>query len=213
MIKQWDRIVPNTNISRISFVYETWQPAYDEIIKSLPQHTIVERQLGLPLDNDSLATPDETEWSEYLGHRSRPMTRLGLDVVEDDSLQIVLVDDVLQLQKKNLFLTSLFSIFSHHYHLCVILITQQIFANSDLYRSLVRNTQYILVLKSSVATSTLRALQTQFFIGQPKYLQLAYQKILTKGESYLYIDLSARCDHRYRVKHGLLENEVRLDNN
>lgn len=207
MISQWEHVVPNSHISRVSIVYDTWQKSYDSIIDSLPSNVLVETHLGLPLNNEELPLSSECEMSQFRDHPSRPMCRIGSNVV-DDGVQIVIVDDVLQGQKHNSFLTSLFSIFSHHYKICAFLITQQIFNNTDLNRSIVRNTEQVIICKSAVATSTLRALQNQFFAGQAQYLNSAYRKIISRGGAYVWIDLSSSCNDSRRVKSGVLTTEV-----
>ena len=205
-ITQWSHTMPNTSVTRFSLIYKAWQDSYDEIINSLPMTTLIETRMNLPSSNDDLETESET--TDNNGRMTRPMCRIGVNPV-DTGIHLCLIDDVLVGQSKNEFLTSLFTVFSHHYHVCVILVSQEIYNHTMLNRTLIRNTDQVVLLKSSVAHTTLRALQSQFFGGQKNFLNLAYTKILTKGGNYINIDLTPSCDDSRRVKHGLLLNEVR----
>lgn len=208
LIKQWTHVVPESTISMVSFVYESWQPCYDEIIASLPENVIVETHVGVPQSNDSLPTPDEVETNQYLGHPNRPLCRLGSTVHGDDECHILVLDDILNGQTKNTFLTQLFSVFAHHYKISTFLIVQQLYNNTALNRSLTANVEHILLLRSAVASGTLRALQNQYFSGQPQYLSSAYRKIVARGGNYIHIDLTSLCNDNRRVKSGLLKEEV-----
>lgn len=173
----------------------------------MPENVLIETHIGLPGSNEELPLPSGVDVEEYSDHKSRPMCRIGTDAITE-GVHVIIVDDLLTGQKKNSFLTSLFSIFSHHHRICVFLITQQIFNNTDLNRSLARNTENIIICKSAVASGTLRALQNQYFAGQQQYLSSAYHKILAQGGRYIYIDLSSACNDGRRVKCGLLKEEV-----
>lgn len=208
IIKQWGHVVPDSTITRVSFLYEAWQPSYDEIILSLPSSALVESHLGLPSCNEELPAEDEVEVNEYKEHRNRPMCRLGPSDRSDSQCHIVIVDDLLIRQKKNSFLTSLFGVFCHHYKISTFLITQQLYTNSDLNRSLAANVEHIFILKSSVASGTLRTLQNQYFSGQTQFLLSVYRKIVARGGKYVHIDLTSECNDNRRVKCGVLNNEV-----
>lgn len=207
-IKDWHHTVPNSKISRLSIFYDTWQSNYDSIIDSLDSSVMIETQCTLPNTNDELHLSDECQVGEYRGHVTRSVCRLGSDVVQDDSVHVVIVDDLIQGQRRNAFLTALFSVLSHHARICAFVITQQLHNNTDLNRSLVRNSEHIIVCKSAVATGTLRALQSQFFSGQDHYLIDSYRKTVARGGRYVAIDLTASSRDNQRVKYGLLSGEV-----
>ena len=206
IVEQWSHVVPESTIGCVSIIYDTWQPCYDEIISFLPPNAIVESHAGLPNSNDELPLPSDSQTETRNGRIMRPMCRIGTQTYGGQHL--VLVDDVLQMVKANSFLTRLFSVLSHHNKISTFLITQQIFNNTDLNRNLVRNTEHIIICKSAVASTTLRTLQNQYFVGKNQYLTTAYSKVIACGGRYIHLDLTSNCTDSRRVKSGLLQEEV-----
>ena len=207
-IQQWNHTVPGSHISQLSIYYDTWQTSYDAMIDALPKSVIIETFLGIPENNNILPLAKDVEFSEYRGHPCRPVCRIGTTVTDNGS-KISVIDDVVQTQRHNTFLTSLFSVYAQHNKMSTFLITQNIFNGTQLMRSILRNSQMLCIIKSAVAASSLRALQQQYFCGQPNYLSTCYRKIVAGHGNYMIIDLTSRCPDNQRVKTGIFRQEVR----
>jgi len=206
-IRGWSHSIPDCAITRFSLVYTVWQDAYQRMIDSLPPQIFVETHVGLPLTNEALPLPSEVEVTENAGRHTRPLCRLGVEPVKSGT-HVILIDDVLQGHKTCVFLTNLFTILSNHSNISVFLLTQDVHNNTQLNRLLIRNTEELVVFRSALANGILRAIQQQYFYGEPGYLTHAYKKATSSGSRYLNIDLSADCHHAHRVKSGILQNEV-----
>lgn len=209
LVTQWKHTVPNTEIKRLSIVYATWQKSYDDIINSMPLTTLIETRVNLPASNDSLEI--DSEVTVINGRQTRAMCRLGIKPVTGDTTNshLLLVDDCLiDNPKSNEFLTSIFTIYSHHANLNCIVLMQELFNGTSLNRTLARSAESIILIRSAVTNTILRTLQSQYFVGQQNFLIQAYRKILARGGRYIVIDLSSRCNDLRRVKFGYLKGEA-----
>ena len=205
-INQWEHCTTGRPISRLTLFYSVWQDNYSDMLRALPADVLFESHAGLPNTNDDLPTADESTVNEFMGHQCRTATRLGPST--GDGCHVVIFDDLVLGQKQNSFLTSVFSVLSHHFDISVFVITQILFANTDLNRSLLRNCDQVVVCRSAVASSTLRGLQQLYFTNQPKYLADAYAKITAKGGDYVNVNLTPQCLDSQRVRCGVLRSEV-----
>ena len=219
MIIDWSHVTQHKDkLSRLSLIYDSWHKDYDEIVKSLSPTCIVETHQGLPATNQDL--PDAETNSDTSS--THPLSRIGSHRIDNASHHLILIDDVVQHQRKNDFISQLFTVHSHHSKVSVILIVQSLFTDSPLMRTLARNSDYLIIMQNVQATATLLSLQKLYFPSARGYLtsaaQLAFQNgyryqmtfNLHKSSTcrYLIIDMRPLTDAKYRLKSGLLKNEV-----
>jgi len=181
IVRHWSHFVPGGRLGCFSLIYDTFQSKYTEMIDSLPTECIVESFQGLPQTNDDLAehatdAPSSTTRSKHV----RPMVRIPSDrqgIAERTKNGrrdwLVLIDDCVYGQKTNEFVRQLLCVRSHHSHCNVIIIVQTLFDGTTLSKTIRQNVDFILILKSVQATSTLLNLQRTTFVKRACQLTTA----------------------------------------
>jgi hypothetical protein len=156
------------------------------LIDSLPDSCIVETRASLPDSNESLPFADQVELIQYGRHKVRPLTRVTeTPAIKGDKLLII--DDVISNQNQNQFVQSLCQVLSHHAQLNIIIIVQKLFVDTPLMKTVVSNSDNIVILKGVGSNSTLVSLQRQYFTNRKGLLTDAAQKAFRLGYRYVYI--------------------------
>ena len=88
-----------------------------------------------------------------------------------------------------------------------ILLSQNLFYKSAIYRTASVNSHYIVVFKSPRDISQLAILARQMFPQNPKYLLSAYLEATKKGYGYLLLDFRQETPDTLRVRSNLLPSE------
>jgi hypothetical protein len=199
IVQDWKHFMPGGRISKLSIMYAVWQPAYNDMINSLPPDTIIEVRKGLPDTNEDLPSEEDAAEENDINlegstRLARPVCRLiqkrmttkpnnkskhsksegtitPRNVLEDDHLLII--DDLIQPSTKNDFVLNLFNVLSHHSRVNVILLVQSLHGggghNNELIRSLAKSSDQIIVMQCFIALSTMGALQQTYFRGLGSY--------------------------------------------
>ncbi len=115
---------------------------------------------------------------------------------------MIIFDDVLEVMLKDKDTLSIFSAFLHHMNLCGILVSQNIMSNSDLYRSILRQANYLLNFESVCSRASLKALSSQVF-GDAKFLPDAMNFVRKTPRGFMVVDLCQTIDERFRVQQNL----------
>lgn len=102
---------------------------------------------------------------------------------------LVIIDDQ-QVNLKSNELVQLFTAGSHHFKISVILIVQNLFARTRIFRDLSLQSQYIVVFKNPRDRTSVLSLSGQVYPGERKFVKRAYEYISELGPySYLLFDL------------------------
>ncbi len=167
-------------LEKIYYIYSFWQQAYDELQKSLGDLIIFVK-----------------------GFRKTVFEELNLlDQNENSPNAAIIFDDVLETMLKGKDTISIFSVFLHHMNLCGILSSQNLMNNSNLYCSIMKQANYLLIFESVHGRSSLKALGSQVF-GDMRFLPNVMNFIRKTPRGFMVLDLHPAMDKRLRVWQNL----------
>lgn len=156
---------------RIVWLYGEYQPAYTEILKTLPQIEFIK---GIPED---------------ICEMFQPQTR-----------NLCVIDDLMQESSGNKDIGNLFTKSSHHRNLSVIFIMQNLFYQGKESRTISLNAHYIVLFKNIRDRTQIISLSKQMFPGNVKYMQEAYEDSTKKAYGYLLVDLKPSTLDKMRLR-------------
>ncbi len=126
---------------RIILFYKVWQPTYDVFQKT-----------GL-IDEFYEGVPNQDEADELL---------------KQNQSSCMIFDDLSQ--DVNSVVEYLFTIGSHHYKCSIILISQNLFQKSPVWRNISLNTHYFILMRNVRDSSIITSLSRQIFPGKRNFL-------------------------------------------
>ena len=165
----------------IIWCYGIYQPAYDEMLRTIPNITFVE---GVPGDLESMINP----------------TIRNLPVI----------DDLIQELSNDQRITNLFTKGCHHRNLSVIFILQNIFHRGKELRDMSLNCHYLVMFKSPRDSSQVSHLAKQMFPGHVKYMQEAFHDATKRPYGYLLCDLKPETPTDFRLLISIFPGETQL---
>jgi hypothetical protein len=124
---------------------------------------------------------------------------------KDSGGSVIVVDDfMLQLDK---FMAKLFTVFSHHYRISVFLLTQNLFVQTPIYRTISLNTTYITCFRNPRDMSQINSLAKQIAPGKPQYIVASYREATRAPHSYMFFDFHQRTEDLIKVRSRILRKE------
>ncbi len=170
----------STKLEKIYFIYSFWQHIYEDL----------QRELG-----DSIIF--------VKGFRKTVFEELGLTERNKDSPGAAIIfEDVLEAMLKVKDTISIFSAFLHHMNLCGILVLQNIINNSDLYCSVLRQANYLLIFESVCGRANLKVLSSQIF-GDATFIPNVMGFIRKTPMGFMVVVLCQTVDEWLRVRQNL----------
>ena len=163
----------------IIWCYGIYQPAYDQMLRSIPNITFVE---GVPSELDSMIDPNIRN--------------------------MVVLDDLMQELSNEKKITNLFTKGCHHRNLSVIFIVQNLFHRGRELRDMSLNCHYLVLFKSPRDSSQVTHLAKQMFPGYTKYMQEAFQNATNKPFGYLLCDLKPETLTDFRLRTDIFPGET-----
>ena len=163
----------------IIWCYVMYQPAYDEMQRSIPNITFVE---GIPSDLESMIDPSIRN--------------------------LIVLDDMMQELSNEKRVTNLFTKGCHHRNLSVIFILQNIFHRGKELRDMSLNCHYLVLFKSPRDSSQVTHLAKQMFPGHSKYMQEAFQDATSRPYWYLLCDLKPETLTDFRSRTNIFPGET-----
>ena len=169
----------------IIWCYGIYQPAYDEMLRSIPNMSFVE---GVPGNLVSMINPSIRN--------------------------LVVIDDLMNELSKDQRITSLlglglvFAKGCHHRNLSVIFILQNIFHRGKELRDMSLNCHYLVLFKSPRDSSQVNHLAKQMFPGHVKYMQEAFQDATKRPYGYLLCDLKPETPSDFRLRSNIFPGET-----
>lgn len=130
-----------------------------------------------------------------------------LDTLDSNERNLVILDDLMDESSKNENISKLFTKGSHHRNLSVILITQNLFYQSNIMRTINRNVLYLIVFKNPRDSAQISYLGRQMFPNKSKYVLDAYKQATDVPHGYLLMDFTQKADERQRLLTGILPGE------
>ena len=163
----------------IIWCYGMYQPAYDEMLKTIPNITFVE---GVPGDLETLINPSMRN--------------------------LVVIDDFMHELSNDQRMTNLFTKGCHHRNLSVIFILQNMFHRGKELRDMSLNAHYLVVFKSPRDSSQVNHLARQMFPGHVKYMQEAFEDVTKSPYGYLFCDLKPETPTDFRLRTNIFPGET-----
>ena len=164
----------------IIWCYGMYQPAYDEMLKTIPNITFVE---GVPGD-------------------------LGTLINNPSIRNLVVIDDLMHELSNDQRMTNLFTKGCHHRNLSVIFILQNMFHRGKELRDMSLNSYYLVVFKSRRDISQVNHLARQMFPGHVKYMQEAFEDATKRPYGYLFCDLKPETPTDFRLRTNIFPGET-----
>ncbi len=165
-------------IENIVYIYNCWQPLYDELLK-LYDIKFVE---GIPtsLNDDHLLPTNKAN--------------------------LLILDDMMSEASGNTQVQKVFTQFVHHRNLSAIYIVQNLFAQGKSSRTISLNTNYLILFKKPRDANQVMVLGKQMYPTNVKYFMECYQDATSQPYGYLMIDYKAKTPEQYRLRTGLLSD-------
>ena len=121
--------------------------------------------------------------------------------------KILVIDDSMFCNEK----TILDPKYSHHFSFHVFALTQNLFPNSSLARTISLNSNFLLLLKNCRDSKQISVLASQLAPGNGQYILDAYKRSTECAFSYLSIDLYPQTPDVLRVRGNIFSDEGPLN--
>ena len=168
---------------RIGWCYSQWQPAYMEMLVTIPNTEFVK---GIPpaLEKDS-----------YFHVNKR---------------NLIVFDDQMIDAGKDQRIVNLFTRGSHHRNLSVIYIVQNLFHQGKGSRSISLNSHYLVLFKNPRDKLQVLTLAKQMYPGCTDFFLKQYEGAVRRPFGYLLIDLKTTTQDDSRLRTNVLPGEERF---
>ena len=155
------------------------------------------------------------EWQKAFDEMKNVDFHAGIDRTVIDSLptgepSLIIIDDLMDEISDDDFVSKLFTKYSHHRNLSIILILQNFFNRGKIMRTLSLNAQYIVLFKNPRDRAQSMSLARQIY---PNYIQkflAIYSSATEKPFSYLFIDLKSDTPEEVRLLSNVLGEQSHI---
>ena len=127
------------------------------------------------------------------------------DYFSSSEHRLAIIDDLQDEVSSSKAVENLFTRESHHRNFSVCLLTQNLFYQGKICRTLALNSHIIILFKNPRSQSQLRILESQTGI---KNICYAYNDVMKQPFSYLVIDMSPFADETYRLRSCIFPGEL-----
>jgi len=129
----------------------------------------------------------------------------ALESLKDDSL--IVIDDMIFELSNNEKLAGLFTKESHHRNISVILLSQNVFFKSAVFRVVSLNCKYILLTKTVRDLTQIEMLGRQLFPRKQKLFLEIFLMATSEPYGYLLVDLTQSTDDQFRLRSKAIYGE------
>ena len=165
---------------KILYCYGVYQPLFDQMEKVVPNLTFYQ---GLP-SSDTL--------DEFTADRKH-----GL----------VILDDLMNHVTQSPDMEALFTMGTHHRGISCIFLTQNLYQQGKVARTIALNTQYLVLFRNIRDASQITHLARQMYPGQAHTLVEIYRDCTRDPYTYLVIDTSPQGIDKYRLRTNIFPGE------
>ena len=169
---------------RIVWCYSRWQPAYMEMIETVPEIEFVK------------GIPSSIEKDHYFDVNVR---------------NLIVIDDQMTTASNDKHIINLFTQGSHHRNLSVIYLVQNLFHQSKGNRDISLNCHYLVIFKNPRDQLQVLTLAKQMYPRQTEYFLQKYQEAVSRPFGYLFIDLKTTTPDDCRLRTNVLPGEQTED--
>lgn len=121
----------------------------------------------------------------------------------------LIIDDLMLEIENSTVLQNLYTKLSHHLRISIILVTQNLFQNTSVMRTVHRNLQLMFLTKSVRDVSMIRILGQQMYPNQSKYFLDAYRQATTPKYGFFVIDMRIDTPQEFRLRSGFfVEDDI-----
>lgn len=176
-----------TDFKNVYYHYgSAYQPIFDEMLKTIPNLIFKE---GLPVEEEL------SEISKNTNHNC------------------IVLDDLMVEVNSNPKLEKLWTVYSHHYNLTILYLTQNLFEKGKAARSISLNTSYFCLFRNFRDELQVQHFAREVFPGKTKLFMQAYKLATCKEYGYLLVDLESKSDRRFRLRTNIFpgENTIAYD--
>jgi hypothetical protein len=172
-------------IQRIVWCYGQWQPAYEQISRTIPN---VEFVRGIS---------DDLEQDSYF----------------DTSVNnLIVLNDLMTVAKNDNRVSDLFTKGSRHRCLSTIYVVQNLFAQGRASRDVSLNCQYMVLFNSPVDRHQISLLARRIYPKNSDKMMNKYEEAVSRPYGYLLIDFEPGTAESQRLKTDILSPQIGLNN-
>lgn len=126
----------------------------------------------------------------------------------DGEHNLVVLDDMMHQVVKAGNMEKLFTLGSHHLHLSVIFISQNLFQQGKHARTIALNTEYYILYKNPRDSGQINTLAKQLGMSLGNTLKSAYTDAVSIDPyGYIFLDMTQHCPDSLRIRSGVLPSE------
>lgn len=184
LIKNRGHIFSPKSPDTVILFYRVWQPLYTEMKNKNQIHEFYE---GIPEDD------------EIKNIFNRHKDRGGCIAIFDDLMSEI-----------NETMINVFTVYSHHMNVTVLLLVQSLFLQSKSYKTCSINSHYIVLMKNARDGTSISHLARQISPYHSKYITEAYMKATNTPHSYLFFDMRQETDNMLRIRSNIFSSPISI---
>ena len=124
-----------------------------------------------------------------------------------DSQNCIVIDDLMVELNNNPKLEKLWTVYSHHYNLTIVYLTQNFFEKGKAARSISLNTSYFCIFRAFRDVLQIQHFAREAFPDKTKLFMQAYKLATSKDYGYLLVDLESKKDSRFHLRSNVFPGE------
>jgi hypothetical protein len=149
---------------------------------------------------------DEMELDNLSFYEGVPTLEM-LQNLNDGDFHVVVMDDLMEEIVKSAESQNLFTKYCHHFHLTVIFLTQNLFAQGPYARTISLNTHILVIFANKRDESQSLQLAKQLYPGESKKFLEAYEDATSKPFGYLVIDCDPKSPREIKLRINIFPGE------
>jgi hypothetical protein len=127
--------------------------------------------------------------------------------VDTNKRNLIVIDDLMSESKNSDALLNYFTKWSQHRNNSIIFITQNMFNQGKVMRSLSLNTHYMIIFNNPRDKSQITYMAKQIFPKHIKYLVECYNDACSQSYGYLFLDFKQETDDSLRFQSNILSSD------
>ena len=184
LIENVNKVFKPTPPKYIILIYEEWQNMYDTLVDNKHVHLTMK---GI----------DDFDYLKELMIEKK-----------DQGGTLLMIDD--QGSKIDQNIMKIFTIYSHHYSVTCMLLTQTLFDSKREFRTVSLNASYIVIMKNSRDASSITNLAKQTHPYRTRFLTNSYLDATKQPYSYLLIDMVPETPEEIRIRSNIFEDPIKV---
>jgi len=129
-----------------------------------------------------------------------------LNSIDSQKRNLIVLDDLLMETDDRV--AKLFTKVSHHRNTSIVYITQNLFQQNKVNRTISLNAHYMVLFKNPRDVSQVTHLAKQMYPGHVKFMQEAFKDATEKPYGYLLVDLKPNTPESLRLRTDIFPGEV-----